>query len=55
LNDDSLLGFVAENGEAPERLRALAQLQWRARCECGGWAARQFQRVVEAGDEAASR
>ena len=53
--DDSLLEFVAGNEGASEGLRALAQLQWRARCEGGGWAARQFQRVVEGGDEAASR
>jgi hypothetical protein len=52
LKDDSLLEFVRDNEQASERLRTLAQLQWRARYEGGGWPARQFQRVVEAGDEA---
>jgi hypothetical protein len=48
--DASLLEFVGESEEAPERLRTLAQLQTRFRCE-GGWAAYEFRRVVEAGDE----
>lgn len=50
LKDDSLLEFVAGNEGAPARLRDLAGLQRYYRTSGGTWAARAFQRLVEAGD-----
>jgi hypothetical protein len=49
LNDDSWLEFVAGNEDAPARLRELAGLQRQYRTSRGAWAARAFQRQVEAG------